>query len=687
MKNIVVCLLSVVFAVDFLGAGELRISPNGHSLRVALEGIREVRKKGDDSHWTVMLTAGEYHLSEPLTLLPGDRNITFQGEVGTRLTGGGVIGPWKDDGDGVWSAPIPRDGNGAPIWFESLFVNGRRAQRARLPSKGFVHFSSYTNFCIRGDGVPDRWIERVSFTNDSVATALSAVPQDEITTVQMCVDRLWCYATRSVRRWEPSTSVLETEFAKPIPSYAPWTTGGATSVAFENLPMGFDEPGEWLYAKNEGRVRYRPLPGEVLSEILAVAPVSKLSQLVVVKGDPDSGHLVSDVVFDGISFSGSDLPRCNTIGSNGMVEFEQFQAAYYCDAAIMLEGASNVTFRACSVRQTGNYAFRIEDGCRHCRIERCQMEDLGAGGVWIGSREPHLADGEVMSRRRITTLAPRSTAFISVTDCTIRNAGNVNPEGVGVVIGHASDCRVEHNDIGDLYYSGVSLGWVWGYRGSVAQRNTVAFNRIHDLGKGRLSDMGGIYTLATSYGTCVSNNIIWNVLSGGYGGWGLYCDEGSEGIVMENNLVYDVDDGGFHQHYGADNLIRNNIIAFVQRKGAVRTERVYGTGGHVGEVMNSLFFYGNIVYSEGVPLVGSNVRKTWGVWAGNVWYDGKRDARPLFDGVDWIAWKASGKEIGGVYADPLFENVAERDFRLKQESPAVSLGFRPWDFGTAGVRE
>ena len=240
-------------------------------------------------------------------------------------------------------------------------------------------------------------------------------------------------------------------------------------------------------------------------------------------------------------------------------------------------------------------------------------------------------------------------------------------------------------DFGDLYYSGVSVGWDWGYNGSVAQRNTVAFNRIHDLGKGRLSDMGGVYTLGTSYGTCVSNNVIWNVLSGGYGGWGLYNDEGSEGVVMENNLVYDVDDGGYHQHYGADNLIRNNIIAFVQRLGAVRTRNDYGQGYHHGKVLSSVFFYNNIVLTKGVPLAGEGVRRSWGIWANNLWFDCAADAKPVFDGLDWAGWTACGKETGGVYADPLFVDAEARDFRLRPESPAFKLGFKPWDLAGSGT--
>ena len=133
-------------------------------------------------------------------------------------------------------------------------------------------------------------------------------------------------------------------------------------------------------------------------------------------------------------------------------------------------------------------------------------------------------------------------------------------------------------------------------------------------------------------------NVIHDVKSYSYGGWGLYCDEGSEGIVEERNLVWNTTDGGFHRHYGAGCIIRNNIFAYNKALGAVRMYRDI-----VQDVPCTLNFVNNIVYGNSGPLAGAGVRRVGGVWASNLWCDVRGKDKAQFDGLELDAWVASGK--------------------------------------------
>ncbi len=268
---------------------------------------------------------------------------------------------------------------------------------------------------------------------------------------------------------------------------------------------------------------------------------------------------------------------------------------------------------------------------------------------------------------------------------------------MGVLLMHTSGNVVSHNEIHHGWYTGVSIGWNWGYQRSVSRDNRIEHNHIHHIGQGLLSDMGAIYTLGVSPGTVIANNLIHDVEANHYGGWGIYNDEGSSHILIENNIVYDTKFAGYNIHFAKEITVRNNVFALgrLQQLSRSRVEP------HV-----SVFFENNIIYwKQGVLLDNNwrdqsysfhfhskdksgtrNVTNTFDMdW--NIYYNpGMKLEQVQFNGRSFEAWQEAGKDRHSLYSDPLFVDPDNYDFRLKDESPVFKLGFKPIDMSTVGPR-
>jgi parallel beta-helix repeat protein len=191
-----------------------------------------------------------------------------------------------------------------------------------------------------------------------------------------------------------------------------------------------------------------------------------------------------------------------------------------------------------------------------------------------------------------------------------------------------------------------------------------------------LSDMGGIYTLGVQPGTVIRNNLIHDISSFTYGGWGIYPDEGSSYLLIESNIVYKCKSSGFHQHYGRENIVRNNIFAFNREFQLMRTR---------AEDHSSFTMERNIVYFDQGGLLGSNWKGTGFTMRNNVYYD-RRGPDISFADKSFSEWKASPQDLGSMIADPLFANPDNYDFRLRPESPALKKGFQQINMSTVGPR-
>ena len=661
-------------------AGEYGNGPF-RTLNKALLSIGQRRVAGFKRPMTVAIV-GDYYIDKTIVCndfnptvpksLPLDA-FTITSYKGTsKLIGGIKITGWKKDsfnGVSCISASLPERANGERWDFTDLFVNGIRADNTRYPENGYLKaVDTETNFNAISETplfAPSKWF--IAHKED-----LEKVEGIEDATVSFY--HYWIDEHTAVESYDRDSGKLVLKYPSRFTIstiYSPEEHTSALNYFLENIPTMFKNANEWYLDRNCSKVYYIPENPDIdLNSIEAYAPtVHKLFDFC-----GSEKETVKDIRFSGIELMCTRSDYVSRYVKNpvsGNYEYiENFddgyasdiQSACYANGAISFRFAERCSVENCIIRHVGTYGVEVREGCRNVRIENNHFEDMGAGGVRIFG-------GTADEDSRF------ATEGCIVRGNKILGCGKRLAAGCGVLICHASNNEISENEIAYLDYTGISVGWVWGYLPSATYGNIIKGNHIHHIGQGRLSDMGGIYLLGKQQGTIVSGNRIHDVSSAHYGGWGIYTDEGSSYITIENNVVYNTKCESFHQHYGSYNIIRNNIFAL--GSACVRVSQ--------NEMHDCAAFENNIYVVDKDTPCYSSVGLSQVISRNNFIYN-LSGGEPLMyrshngeiEAIGFEKWtKDAAKDTGTVILNPEFADLEAFDFTLDEDSPAAKLGFIP----------
>lgn len=631
------------------------------SIQKAVDRAAEMNCGYWNGEVTVCLMEGVHELKAPVRVT-GDVQIRITSAPGEKavVSGGRALGGVCEsemNGLRLWTVDLPEVREGK-WYFKSLFAGEKRRPRACLPREGFYWMEDVPGHTVRDalfDGA-NRFIAREGDMKDFKNLTDAEIHAFHYWTDEHMPIASYNPETREVVCTHQSVFVLKDD---EMPRFAKYRV--------ENIFEGLVEPGDWYLDRSEGRLYYLPEAEETIENTQLIVPVTE--QLLIAEN-------VSGLTVDNITFAYTDW----SLHQNMRPTFPQLSdEILYASApqgnsnlpgVISFENAKYCAVTRCEIKHIGLYGIDLVYNCKNMRIQGNVIFDMGAGGVKLNGATASQPRGE-------------RTQYITVADNDIGLGGRVFLAGIGVIALHANHIRIAHNHIHDLYYSGVSCGWQWNYDEGACRDNIIEYNYIHGLGHGILSDMGGIYTLSVQPGTRIHHNLIHDIEKANYGGWAIYPDEGSSHILIENNVCYDCSSSVFHQHYGRENIVRNNIWAF-GREGMIHYTRPEEHCGFNFE-RNIVLTKGQAIYTGGgVGNMFADSNLFWDVDGAPVeWCVSFKD-RSTYRPIETVM--EMGYDIHSEVDDPLFEDAENRNFTLKPESPAFKLGFKQIDLTGVGVR-
>lgn len=469
-----------------------------------------------------LLPGGDYFLDRPLRLDRRHSGLTLASRPGERavLYGGQRLVDWEQRDDGTWAVPAPEGAQGLRM----LLVNGRVAERSRLPESGYyLHDTLFTaRWLSTHEGGWDRppsddELRTLIYRDGDLGEAFE--PRD----AELTVFHMWDESLVGVESIDPQTKTVR--FSSD-PGYPP----GAFADQYDmprryvvwNLAEGLQHPGQWRHDRVAGEVIYKPRDGEDPATTVAIAPL--LESVVVIESA--AGEAVSGIQIRDLTIAVTNAPVMT--GAFGAKRF---------DGAVSIRDADDCRLANLEIHGVGAHAIKATGD--RLRVEDCQLHHTGASGL------RYLGGGSTITGNHLHDVGlafPSAIAlYVGATDPNDTDEWRDAAASAGVTI--------SRNTLHDTPYTAIAVGGA----GHVIESNLI-YRAMQDL-----YDGAGIYITFCDE-IVVRGNFVRDIKeSAGAGTSAYYLDELSKRCLVEGNLSIDVA-RPMHNHIASDNTIRDNVF-------------------------------------------------------------------------------------------------------------------------------
>jgi hypothetical protein len=624
------------------------------------------RKAAGREAVTVFVREGTYYLPETLIFTAEDSGTkaapvvyqTYQKEQAV-VSGGVRLKDlkWEPYKDGIMQAKVP-----AGFATDQLFVNGERQPMARYPN--FDPKERHFNGWAKDAFSP----QRAARWKDPAGGFIHALHSAE---------------------WGGMHYIITGKGADHKVTYeGGWQNNrpmGMHDIRFvENIFEELDAPGEWFLDSKSNLLYFYPPAGVDL----ATATIEAVCLRHLVEFRATEQAPVRFLSFKGLTFR--HAARTFMDNKEPLVRSDW---TTYRGGALFLNGTEDCTIEDCLIDQVGGNAVFVNNYNRRVTVRGCHIAKAGANGVaFVGDRDaarvPRDWNDHSQSLAKLDrTPGPKTANYPAdclVDDCLIYLSGRVEKQTAPVQIELAQGITVRHCSLYDVPRAGINIGdGCWG--GHVIEfcdifdtvRETGDHGSFNSWGRDRFWGLGGLdlnddqaweankdVVLLDAVKTTILRNNRWRCDHG----WDIDLDDGSSNYHIYNNLCLN---GGLKNREGFYRVVENNVI-------------INGFHPHCWFKHSEDVVRRNIMFTDHYMPAGGMPDTPWGQEVDNniVHREGATDSEPAAKLAE-----QSRRDQHSVIADSQFVDPANGDFRVKEGSPALKLGFANFPMDQFGVQK